>query len=87
LPRYTGREARIAAAIRPLNLKVPALAQTRHTARLVTLTSGSPEVDAAVRRLVQQQLPFAAFSPALAQDYDVIEIRRSWVFNSALWLQ
>lgn len=59
------------------------------TVESVTFTtlSGSPEVDEAVRRIVQRHQPYPAFSPLLAQDYDVVEIRRAWVFNTALWLQ
>ena len=73
-----------------------------HTAALVTvalrrdgsvegvtfvLSSGHPEVDAAIRRIVEANKPYAAFPPELARDADVVEIRRSWVFNTALWLQ
>ncbi|MGL6111993.1 MAG: hypothetical protein ACRC2B_18020 [Rubrivivax sp.] len=72
-----------------------------HTAPLVTvairsdgsvesvtfvLTSGVVEIDDAIRRVVQSQLPYQAFSPALARDFDVIEIRRTWHFDTAIRL-
>jgi TonB family protein len=50
------------------------------------LSSGVPELDEAIRRVVQSLLPFPAFSPALARDYDVIEIRRTWSFDMAIRL-
>jgi hypothetical protein len=39
-----------------------------------------------VRRIVQSQAPYLAFPPALAREYDVIEIRRSWHFDMAVRL-
>jgi hypothetical protein len=36
---------------------------------------------------VASQAPFGAFPPALARQYDVIEIRRTWVFDTAIRLQ
>jgi len=39
-----------------------------------------------VRRVVQSQLPYAAFPPALQREYDVIEIRRTWHFDTAIRL-
>ena len=50
------------------------------------LSSGIPELDEAVRRIVQSQVPYQAFQPALAREYDVIEIRRTWHFDSAIRL-
>ena len=50
------------------------------------VSSGVPEIDEAVRQIIQGQAPYPAFSPALAQDYDVIEIRRTWHFDSAVRL-
>jgi hypothetical protein len=44
------------------------------------------EIDDAIRRIVQSQLPYAAFPPALAREYDVIEIRRTWHFDTAVRL-
>lgn len=50
------------------------------------LSSGVPEVDEAIRRIVQSHLPYQAFPPALARDYDVVEIRRTWQFDTAIRL-
>ena len=52
----------------------------------IVLSSGSADVDAAIRRIVQSHEHYPAFSPALARDYDVIEIRRTWYFDSAIRL-
>lgn len=51
--------------------------------RFVT-SSGVPAIDDAIRRIVQGQAPYAAFPGALSREYDVIEIRRTWVFDSAI---
>ncbi|MBX3643775.1 MAG: TonB C-terminal domain-containing protein [Rubrivivax sp.] len=50
------------------------------------LSSGVPEIDEAVRRIVQSQAPYLAFPPALAREFDVVEIRRTWYFDSAIRL-
>ena len=50
------------------------------------LSSGAPELDAAIRRVVESQLPYEPFPPALAREYDVIEIRRTWYFDMAIRL-
>ena len=50
------------------------------------LSSGVAEIDEAVRRIVQGQAPYQAFPPALARDYDVVEIRRTWYFDTAIRL-
>jgi TonB family protein len=50
-------------------------------------SSGVAELDEAIRRVVQSQLPYQPFPPALAREYDVIEIRRSWHFDMAIRLQ
>ncbi len=50
------------------------------------LSSGEPEIDEAVRRIVESQTPYQAFPPALASDFDVIEIRRTWHFDTAVRL-
>ncbi len=50
------------------------------------LSSGSAECDEAIRRIIRSQEPYATFSPALAREYDVIEIRRTWQFDSAVRL-
>ncbi|MDR7331237.1 TonB family protein [Roseateles asaccharophilus] len=49
-------------------------------------SSGVPAVDEAIRRIVQSQENYPAFPPALLRDYDVIEIRRTWQFDSAVRL-
>ncbi len=49
-------------------------------------SSGVADIDDAIRRVVQSQAPFAAFQPALAQAYDVVEIRRTWRFDMAIRL-
>jgi len=50
------------------------------------VSSGVAEIDEAVRRIVQSQLPYQAFPPALAREFDVIEIRRTWHFDVAVRL-
>lgn len=50
-------------------------------------SSGVPAIDEAVQRIIQSQANYPAFTPALARDYDVIEIRRSWHFDMAIRLQ
>jgi hypothetical protein len=50
------------------------------------LSSGVPEIDEAIRRIVQSQVPYQPFSPALAREFDVIEIRRTWHFDTAIRL-
>lgn len=49
-------------------------------------SSGLPALDEAVRRIVLSQERYPAFQPALLRDYDVVEIRRSWHFDSAVRL-
>lgn len=51
------------------------------------VTSGVPEIDEAIRRIIQGQMPYQAFSSALAREFDVIEIRRTWYFDTAIRLQ
>ena len=50
------------------------------------LSSGVPELDEAIRRVVQSQVHYQRFSPALEREYDVIEIRRTWIFDDAIRL-
>lgn len=50
------------------------------------LSSGVAEIDEAIRRIVQSQLPYQEFPPALAREFDVIEIRRTWHFDMAIRL-
>ena len=52
----------------------------------VQRSSGVGQVDEAVRRLVELHAPYARFSPGMAQDYDVLEIRRVWTFDAAVRL-
>jgi len=49
-------------------------------------SSGAPDVDEAIRRLVKTLEHYQPFSPELARDYDVIEIRRTWHFDVGLRL-
>ena len=51
-----------------------------------TRTSGLPALDDAVRRVIELQANYPAFPPALAREYDVIEIRRTWHFDTAIRL-
>lgn len=50
------------------------------------VSSGVAEIDETIRRIIESQKPFPAFSPALARDADVVEIRRTWYFDSAVRL-
>jgi len=50
------------------------------------ISSGVPEIDEAIRRIVQSHVPYQAFPPGLARDFDVIEIRRTWYFDVAVRL-
>ena len=50
------------------------------------LSSGVAEVDEAIRRIVNSHVPYRAFPPGLARDYDVIEVRRTWHFDTAIRL-
>jgi hypothetical protein len=47
-------------------------------------SSGLREIDEAVRRIARMNAPYSAFPPALARQYDVIEIRRVWFFDHTL---
>jgi TolA protein len=49
-------------------------------------SSGVPAIDEAVRRIVQSHANYPPFQPALAREFDVIEIRRSWHFDTAIRL-
>jgi outer membrane biosynthesis protein TonB len=49
-------------------------------------SSGVPAIDEAIRRIVDSQAPYPMFPPALAREYDVIEIRRTWHFDIAVRL-
>lgn len=49
-------------------------------------SSGRPELDEAVRRIIRLNARYAAFPPELARRFDVIEIRRAWRFDEQLRL-
>jgi hypothetical protein len=49
-------------------------------------SSGVAEIDEAIRRIVQSNVPYQAFPPGMASAFDVIEVRRSWHFDSGLRL-
>jgi len=51
------------------------------------VSSGVAEIDEAIRRIVESQKPYPAFPRALASQFDVIEIRRTWYFDSGVRLQ
>ena len=51
---------------------------------LIHRSSGVRELDEAVRRIARLHAPYSAFPPELARQYDVIEIRRVWSFESTL---
>jgi hypothetical protein len=51
------------------------------------VSSGMAAIDEAIRKVVASQAPYPAFTPALARQYDVIEIRRTWIFDIAIRLQ
>ena len=53
----------------------------------IVRSSGVGALDEAIRRVVDSQKPYQAFPPGLARDYDVIEIRRTWIFDVAIRLQ
>ena len=47
-------------------------------------SSGRPELDEAVHRIVRINARYSAFPPELSRRYDVIEIRRVWNFDDRL---
>jgi outer membrane biosynthesis protein TonB len=51
------------------------------------LSSGVAAIDEAIRRIVDSQKPYQAFPPSLAREFDVILIRRTWYFDTAIRLQ
>jgi outer membrane biosynthesis protein TonB len=51
------------------------------------VSSGVAAIDEAIRKVVASQAPYGAFPPTLARQYDVIEIRRTWIFDTAIRLQ
>ena len=77
------------------------VAKRPHTAPMVTVairsdgsvesvtfdvSSGVAEIDDAIRRIVESQRPYPAFPPALAREFDVVEIRRTWYFDMGVRL-
>ncbi|MDQ2822558.1 MAG: hypothetical protein M3Y65_19630 [Pseudomonadota bacterium] len=51
------------------------------------VSSGALALDDAIRKVIASQARYAAFTPALARQYDVVEIRRTWNFDTAIRLQ
>lgn len=51
---------------------------------IIDRSSGLREIDEAVRRIARLYAPYSAFPPALARDFDVIELRRVWNFDGKL---
>lgn len=49
-------------------------------------SSGVPALGEGITRIVQSQANYPAFSPALARQCDVVEIRRTWHFDVAVRL-
>jgi TonB family protein len=52
----------------------------------IVRSSGRPDADEAVRRIVHLNARYAAFPPNVAARFDVIEIRRIWRFSETLKL-
>src|SRR6266511_2679872 len=50
------------------------------------VSSGVAALDDAIQRVVDSQKPYRVFPPSLAREYDVIEIRRTWHFDTAIRL-
>jgi outer membrane biosynthesis protein TonB len=50
-------------------------------------SSGVAAIDDAVRKIIASQAPYGVFPPSLARKYDVIEIRRTWIFDIAIRLE
>ncbi len=49
-------------------------------------SSGVAAIDEAIRRVVDSQRPYQAFPAGLAREFDVIMIRRTWYFDTAIRL-
>ena len=49
-------------------------------------SSGVPAIDEGIERIVRSQASYPPFPPALARQYDVVEIRRTWHFDVAVRL-
>jgi TonB family protein len=52
----------------------------------IVRSSGHPETDNAVRRIIRLNERYSAFPPNIADKYDVIEVRRIWRFAETLRL-
>ena len=52
----------------------------------IITSSGRADMDEAVRRIVRVNARYSPFPPAIAQKYDVIDIRRVWRFGEMLKL-
>lgn len=52
----------------------------------IVVSSGVAELDEAVRRLVDSLTPYQAVSPALALNFDLVDVRRNWSFDMAIRL-
>lgn len=52
-----------------------------------TVSSNVPAIDDAIRKVIASQAPYGPFPPALARQYDVVEIRRTWIFDVAIRLE
>jgi TonB family protein len=52
----------------------------------IVRSSGRADLDEAVRRIVRLNARYAAFPPNVAARFDVIEIRRIWLFGENLKL-
>jgi len=50
------------------------------------LSSGVAEVDEAIRRIVQSHVHYQAFPLELAREFNVVDIRRTWHFDTAIRL-
>jgi TonB family protein len=49
-------------------------------------SSGVAAIDEGIRRVVDSQRPYQGFPPGLAREFDVIHIRRTWHFDTAIRL-
>jgi TonB family protein len=52
----------------------------------IVRSSGRPDVDEIVRRVVRLNARYSAFPPNVAANYDVVELRRIWSFSGVLRL-
>lgn len=101
LVKYAEEMARKIELNQTMDIVRDALRQT-HVAPIVTVairadgsvekvtfvvSSGALALDNAIRKVIASQARYAAFTPALARQYDVVEIRRTWNFDTAIRLQ